>query len=158
VNKVKKRKSYVFWLKEKPKMKKRLVALAGVVAACVLLAIASNVMATDANSPKGAPNENKLVIGIVTVTKDNNSITEIKVQAHRDVIYQVVLDDEGIKLGKAMADKMARIEGPVETKDKTLWLTVKTFGEPKHGTPAKPNQNPKGKPPAKPAKPAKPKY
>jgi len=142
-------------------MKKQLMALAGVVAVCMLLAIVSNVMAADANQPKGTPKEkssgDKLVQGTVIVVKDNDgNITEIKVQAHKEVIYQVVLDEKGKELGKAMADRMARIEGSVETKDKTLWLTVKTFGEPKAGTPAKPNQNPKAKPPAKPA--PKPKY
>ncbi len=141
------------------------MALAGVVAVCMLLAIVGNVMAADANQPKHTPGEtpkekssdDKLVIGTVTVVKDNDgNIIEIKVQQHRDVIYHVVLDEKGRELGKAMADRRARIEGSVETKDKTLWLTVKTFGEPRSGAPAKPNQKPKAKPPVKPA--PKPKY
>ncbi len=58
----------------------------------------------------------------------------------------MVLDEKGIELGKTMADKRARIEGPVETKDKVLWLTVKTFSEPKAKTEAKPKAKPTGKP------------
>ena len=145
--KVKKRKSYVFWIKEKPKMRKQLMALAGVVAVCMLLAIFSNVMAADANQPKGTPkeksNDNKLVIGIVTVVKDNDgNITEIKVKATRELIYQVVLDEKGKELGKTMADKRARIEGLIEIKGNVHWLTVKTFSESKPKPPAnKPSQN-----------------
>ncbi|MGA2071039.1 MAG: hypothetical protein ABSG97_06785 [Sedimentisphaerales bacterium] len=132
-------------------MKKQLMALAGVVAVCMLLAIVSNVLAADANQPKRTPREtpkeNSLVIGIVTVVKDNDgNIAEIKVKAHRDLIYQVVLDEKGMELGKTMADKRARIEGLIEIKGNVHWLTVKTFSEPKAGTPAKPNQNPKPAP------------
>ena len=130
-------------------MKKQLMTLVGVVAVCMVLAVVSNVMAADANQPKGTPkeksNDNKLVIGIVTVVKDNDgNITEIKVKAHRELIYQVVLDEKGKELGKTMADKSARIEGSIEIKGNVHWLTVKTFSEPK----ANPEAKPKPKPPA----------
>ena len=136
-------------------MKKRLMALAGAVAVCLFLGAVSNVMAADANQPKGTPretpkeksNDNKLVIGIVTVVKDNDgNITEIKVKATRELIYQVVLDEKGKELGKTMADKRARIEGLVEMKGNVHWLTVKTFGEVKAKTDAKPKTKPTGKP------------
>ena len=123
------------------------MALAGVVAVCMLLAIVSNVMAADANSPKGTPKEkpkDNPIIGIVTVVKDNDgNITEIKVKVHRELIYQVVLDEKGIELGKTMAERRARIEGTVDIKGDVHWLTVKTFGEVK----AKPAARPKPKPP-----------
>jgi hypothetical protein len=140
-----------FWIKEKPKMKKQLMALAGMVAVCMLLAIVSNVMAADANQPKGTPkeksNDNKLVIGIVTVVKDNDgNITEVKVKAHRELIYQVVLDEKGKELGKTMADKRARIEGLIEIKSNVHWLTVKTFDEVKPRAEGKPRPKPAGKP------------
>jgi hypothetical protein len=129
-------------------MKKRLMALAGVVAVCMLLAIVSNVMAADANSPKGTPKEkpkDNPIIGKVTVVKDNDgNITEIKVKMRRELIYQVVLDEKGKELGNTMADKRARIEGTVEIKGDVHLLTVKTFGEVK----AKPEAKPKPKPPA----------
>ena len=38
-------------------MKKQLMALVGVVAVCMLLAVVSNVMAADANQPKGKPKD-----------------------------------------------------------------------------------------------------
>jgi hypothetical protein len=147
---------FVFWIKEKPIMKKRLMALVGVVAVCMLLAVVSNVMAADANQPKETPKEkardNNLVIGIVGVVKDNDgNITEIKVTAHKDLVYRVVLDEKGIELGKTMFDKRARIEGFIETKGNVQWLTVKTFGEAKR-LEAKPKANP-----AKPAPKPKPK-
>jgi ABC-type phosphate/phosphonate transport system substrate-binding protein len=139
-----------FGFKEKPKMKKQLMALVGMVAVCMLLAVVSNVMAADANQPKQTPREKgqtkdtKLVIGIVSAVKDNDgNITEIKVTAHKDLIYKVVLDEKGIELGKTMADKKARIEGLIEVKGNVHWLTVKTFGEVK----AKTEANPKPKPP-----------
>ena len=78
-----------------------------------------------------------MVIGIVTVVKDNDgNITEIKVTAHRELIYKVVLDEKGIELGKTMADKRARIEGTIEKKGDVQWLTVKTFSELKPRTEA----------------------
>jgi hypothetical protein len=144
-------------------MKKQLMALVGVVGVCMLLAIVSNVMAADANQPRHTPKEtpretpkekskdNNLVIGIVTIAKNNDgNFTEIKVKVTKELIYQVVLDEKGIDLGKTMADKRARIEGTIETKGDVQWLTVKTFGEPKAGAPAKPNKNPKTKPAPKP--------
>jgi hypothetical protein len=125
-------------------MKKRSMALVGVVAVCMLLAVVSNVMAADANQPKGKSNDsNSLVIGIVTVVKGNDgNITEIKVTAHRELAYKVVLDAKGIELGKTMADKRARIEGTIEKKGDVQWLTVKTFSElkPRIGAPPKQNQ------------------
>jgi hypothetical protein len=141
-------------------MKKQLMAAVGVVAVCMLLAIVSNVMAADANQPKHTPKETpkekskdtSLVIGIVTITKDNDgNIAEVKVIAHKELVYKVVLDEKGIELGKTMADKRARIEGSIETKGDTKWLTVKTFGEPKGKPDAKPKAKPAGKPAPKPA-------
>ena len=124
------------------------MALAGVVAVCMLLAIVSNVMAADANQPKGTPKEkskdNSLVIGIVTIVKDNDgNISEIKVTTHKDLIYKVVLDEKGKELGKTMVDKRARIEGLIETKGNVHWLTVKTFSEVKPRTDAKTKTKPK---------------
>ena len=154
-----------FWIKEKQEMKKRLIALIGMVAICVMLAIVSNAMAADANQPKQTPKETpraapkekskdlNLVIGIVTIAKDNDgNIAEIKVTAHKDLVYRVTLDEKGIELGKTMADKRARIEGTIEAKGDTEWLTVKTFGELKRA-----EAKPKAKGKEKPAKPAKPK-
>jgi len=123
------------------------MALVGVVAVCMLLAVVSNVMAADANQPKEKSKDNNLVIGIVTIVKDNDgNIAEIKVTAHKDLIYKVVLDAKGIELGKTMADKRARIEGTIETKGKVQWLTVKTFSEVKARTDANPKAKPTGKP------------
>jgi hypothetical protein len=138
-------------------MKKRLVAMVGVIAACMLLAVVSNVMAADANQPKQTPREtpkeNNLVIGVVSIVKDSDgNIAEIKVTAHKELIYKVVLDEKGIELGKTMADKRVRIEGTIEKKGDTQWVTVKTFSEPKARAEGKPNpKKPAGKPGAKPA-------
>ena len=136
-------------------MKKQLIAAVGVVAVCMLLAIVSNVMGADANQPKQTPketpretpkeksNDAKLVIGIVTIVKDNDgNIAEIKVTAHKELVYKVVLDEKGIELGKTMADKRVRIEGTIEKKGDVQWLTVKTFSElkPRIGAPPKQNQ------------------
>ncbi len=121
------------------------------VAVCIMLAIVSNVMAADANQPKGTPKEKSkeisLVIGIVTVTKDNDgNFTEIKVTAHKELIYKVVLDEKGIELGKTMADKRARIEGTIEKKGNVEWLTVKTFGDLRPRGDTKPKDKPAAKP------------
>jgi len=113
-------------------MSKKSISLAGIIAFCALLAIVSNAMAADANHPKEPPRirDVNLVIGIVTVTKDNDgNITEVKVTTHRELIYKVVLDDKGIELGKTMADKRARIEGTMEKKGEVIWLTVKSFSD-----------------------------
>ncbi|MGB7581786.1 MAG: hypothetical protein WBL85_04990 [Sedimentisphaerales bacterium] len=126
-------------------MKKQLMALVGVVAVCMLLAVVSNVMAADVNQPKEkSKDSNSLVIGIVNVVKGNDgNFTEIKVVvSRRELIYKVVLDAKGIELGKTMADKRARIEGTIEQKGDVQWLTVKTFSElkPRIGAPPKQNQ------------------
>ena len=120
-------------------MKKYAMLLVGVVAVCLLLGLVSNAMGADANqpkqTPKEAPKDNNLVIGIVTVVKDNDgNFTEIKVTATKELIYQVVLDEKGKELGKTMADKRARIEGLIEIKGKVQWLTVKTFSNQKPKT------------------------
>jgi hypothetical protein len=140
-------------------MKKYAMSLVGVVTVCLLLGLVSNVMGADANQPKETPKETpretpkekskdtNLVIGIVTIVKDNDgNIAEIKVIAHKELIYKVVLDEKGKELGKTMADKRARIEGLVEMKGNVHWLTVKTFGEVKARTDAKPKAKPTGKP------------
>jgi len=129
-------------------MKKQSMLLVGVVAVCTLLAIVSNVMAEDVNQPKGPPKERSkdvsLIIGVVTVTKDNDgNFTEIKVTTHKDLIYRVVLDEKGIELGKTMVDKRARIEGTIERKGEVQWLTVKTFSDLR---PRRDIQPPKDKP------------
>jgi hypothetical protein len=155
---------FVLCFKEKLKMKKYLMAMIGVVVICLFIVGLSNAIAADANSPKEKPKEMpnekagdiKLVIGVVNMVKDNDgNITEIKVTAHRDLVYKVVLDEKGIDLGKTMLDKRARIEGTIEVKGSSQWLTVKTFGEVKAGAPANTKPIPKQKP-AKPAKPAQP--
>jgi hypothetical protein len=132
-------------------MKKRLMALVGVVAVCMMLAVVSNVMAADVNQPKGTPKEKSkepgMVIGIVTVVKDNDgNFTEIKVTVHRSLMYKVVLDEKGIELGKTMADKRVKIEGTLEKKGEVQWVTVKTFSELKARTDAKPKDKPAAKP------------
>jgi hypothetical protein len=132
-------------------MKKYAMSLVGVVAVCLLLGLVSNVMGADANQPKGTPKEkskdNPPIIGLVTVVKDSNeNITDIKVKVHRELVYQVVLDEKGKELGKTMADKRVKIEGTVEMKGDVHWLTVKTFIEFKPKTEAKPNPKPAGKP------------
>ncbi len=101
------------------------------VAVCMMLAVVSTVMAADANQAKETPKEkSKDVIGIVTVTKDNDgNVTEIKVVSHKELIYKVVLNEKGLELGKTMADKRARIEGTIEKKGDVQWLTVKTFSD-----------------------------
>ncbi|MGD0572959.1 MAG: hypothetical protein ABSB11_08040 [Sedimentisphaerales bacterium] len=126
-------------------MKKQLMALVGVVAVCMLLAVVSNVMAADANQPKGTPKvkskDTGSVTGVVTVVKDNDgNIAEIKVTARGTIIYKVVLDEKGIELGKTMADKRVNIEGAIEKKGDVQWVTVKTFSEVKAKPKAKPAQ------------------
>ncbi|MGA2679026.1 MAG: hypothetical protein ABSF37_06970 [Sedimentisphaerales bacterium] len=128
-------------------MKKRLMALVGAVAVCMLLAVVSNAMAADPNRPKGTPKEKSkdidLVIGVVTVAKDNDgNFTEIKVTVHKTLIYKVVLDEKGIELGKTMADKRVKIEGTIEKKGDVQWVTVKTFSEIKARTDTKPKAKP----------------
>jgi uncharacterized alpha/beta hydrolase family protein len=125
-------------------MKKQLMALVGVVAVCMLLAVVSNAMAADVNQPKEkSKDSNSLVIGIVNVVKGNDgNIAEIKVTVHRQLIYEVVLDAKGIELGKTMADKRARIEGTIEKKGDVQWLTVKTFSDLRPGRGASPKAKP----------------
>ena len=131
-------------------MNKRLIALVGVVAVCMILAVVSNAMAADVNQPKGTPKEKPKdlpITGVVSVTKDNDgNFTEIKVTVHKSLVYKVVLNEKGIELGKTMADKRVRIEGTTEKKGEVEWVTVKTFTEIKARTDAKPKDKPAAKP------------
>ncbi len=133
-------------------MKMHKVSFFLIVTICVLL-ISKNIMAADANKPKSTPDENqksletKLVIGVVNLVKDKDgNITGVKVTAHRDLVYSVVLDEKGLELGKTMADRRARIEGQIEQKGNVEWVTVKSFGEVKAGAPPKTKAAPKPKP------------
>jgi len=141
-------------------MKKNVITLVGVVTVCVLLGFMSNATAADANQPKSHPKENpnnneRLVIGTVNVVKDNNNITEIKVETTKNLIYHVTLDEKGKELAK-LAGKRARITGTIETKGEVQWLTVNTSSEAKAGAETKPKakgkEKPAGKPAAKPNK------
>jgi hypothetical protein len=151
-----------FWIKEKLKMKKYAMALVGAVAVCVLLGFVSNATAEDVNQPRENPgktpketpkDKESLIIGIVSVIKDNDgNVTEIKVKAHKDLIYRVTLDEKGKEIGKTMADKKVRAVGTLEIKGDVKWLTVKTFSEVVAKSESKEKPKGKDKPAAKPDK------
>jgi hypothetical protein len=144
-------------------MKKHWKWLAGVVAICLVLSVMSNAMAEDANvakeipkepnkaapqetpkeSPKEAPKEQakekNLVIGILTIVKDNDgNIAEMTITAHKDLKYKVVIDEKSKEMANNFADKRVRVEGTIETKGDVKWLTVETFGDSKPRPDAKP--------------------
>jgi len=124
-------------------MKKQLMALAGMVAVCMLLAIVSNVMAADANQPKQTPKD-KPFIGIVKEVKDQNGVvTEVTVKSPRET-YQITLDAKGKELGKSMDGKRVKIVGTLEVKNGVKWLTVEKYSEeptPKHKEQPAPSKN-----------------
>jgi hypothetical protein len=145
-------------------MKKHWKALAGIVVICLVLSIMSNAMAQDANAAKEIPKETpketpkekvkekKLVIGILKVVKDNDgNVAEITITAHKDLVYNVVLDETSKEMVKSLADARVRVEGFIETKGEVKWLTVDTYSDSKPKPDAKPGAKGKAKPAAKPA-------
>jgi hypothetical protein len=152
-------------------MEKLWKSLAGVVAIWLVLSITSNAMAQDANEAKETPKEpNKtapqeqpkespkeppkepakeknLVIGILTVAKDNDgNIAEISIEMAKNLIYKVVIDEKSKEMAKSFADTRVRVEGFVETKGDVKWLTVETYGDTKSRPDAKPGTKSKTKP------------
>jgi len=162
---------------EKPKMKKLWKTLAGAVAICLVLFITSSATAQDANDaneipkepnktapqeppketpkepPKKQTKEKNLVIGILTVAKDNDgNIAEISIKMAKDLIYKVVIDEKSKEMAKSFADSRVRVEGFVETKGDVKWLTVETYGDSKSKPDARQGAKSKAKPAAKPAR------
>ena len=151
--------------------------MSGAVAICLVLFITSNAAAQDANdaneipkepnktspqeppkeSPKEPPKEQakdkKLVIGILTVAKDNDgNIAEISIEMAKNLIYKVVIDEKSKEMVKSLADTRVRVEGFVETKGDVKWLTVLTYDDTKPKPNARKGAKSKAKPAAKPRK------
>jgi hypothetical protein len=68
------------------------------------------------------------VQGLVSVTKDaNGAITAVTLTTAEGAVYNVTLDENGMKLGKEMADKKVEAEGTVAQKDGAEWITVVSY-------------------------------
>ncbi len=97
-------------------MSLRLALVIGIIG----LVAASTVLATD--TPAEKP-EKVTLVGTVTAVKDANGLPlSVKLTAN-DVVYNVVLNKEGLKLAD-FDGKEAEVEGIVITKDNENWLTV----------------------------------
>jgi hypothetical protein len=68
------------------------------------------------------------VQGVVGVTKDDAGvITKITLTTKDGAVYNVVLDEKGLELGKEMADKEVEAEGSVSKQDDQEWITVQSY-------------------------------
>ncbi|MDD5327254.1 MAG: hypothetical protein PHY02_05510 [Phycisphaerae bacterium] len=93
--------------------KKNLVMLAVVLIAGAALLIAG---------------ESVKVQGLVGVTTNAEGvITAVTLTAQDGVVYNVTLDEQGLKLGTDMADKNVEVEGAVVDNDGQNWITVQSY-------------------------------
>lgn len=105
--------------------KKNLVTLAVVLIAGT--ALISAVCFAGEKCPAGAT-ESVKVQGLVSVTKDaEGAITAVTLTAADGAVYNVTLDENGIKLGEEMADKKVKAEGAVSDKDGQKCITVQSY-------------------------------
>jgi hypothetical protein len=75
-----------------------------------------------ADTPAEKP-ETVTLVGTVTAVKDANGMPLSVKLAAKDVVYNVVLDKEGLKLAD-FDGKEAEVKGIVAMKDNESWLTV----------------------------------
>jgi hypothetical protein len=75
-----------------------------------------------AQTPAEKP-ETVTVVGTVTAVKDANGLPLSVKFAVKDVVYNVILNKEGLKLAD-FDGKEAEVKGIVITKDDENWLTV----------------------------------
>jgi hypothetical protein len=94
----------------------RLALVIGVVG----LFAASTVLAAEVPAEKPAT---VTVVGTVSVVKDANGMPLSVKLAAKDIMYNVVLNKEGLKLAD-FDGKQAEVNGLVTMKDKESWLTV----------------------------------
>ncbi len=110
-------------------MRVRIVALAAVCG--MLLAFAGQALAREKGEPKAKKPQN--VVGTVAVTKakDDKGVETIKsitisvTRRTENIVYNVVLDDNGKKVAD-FDGKKVKATGTVEEKDANKWLTVAT--------------------------------
>lgn len=70
------------------------------------------------------------VVGTVSVTEDDDwNITSVKLTVDEKTAYQVVLDENGRKLGTEMDGLKVEVEGTVVDKNGAKWLTVAGYKE-----------------------------
>jgi hypothetical protein len=75
-----------------------------------------------------APVESVKVQGLVGVTKDaNGDITTVTLITKDGVVYNVMLDENGKKLGEEMADEQVEAEGTVSKIGDKEWITVQSY-------------------------------
>jgi len=103
------------------------------------LAFCAVLMAALACAAEGEKKERKgdrPIVGIVTATKETKDgqevITAVTLTDKRggaETVYNVVLDDNGKKLGQEMNGKRARVAGTVAEKDGKKEITVQKYEE-----------------------------
>ena len=68
--------------------------------------------------------------GTVSITEDDDwNITAVKLTADDGTVYQIVLDENGKKLGNEDNGLKVQPTGTVAVKDDVRWLTVSDFKE-----------------------------
>jgi hypothetical protein len=105
---------------------KRMIGM--VLVAAVTTALMASVVLAEANAPpKPEPKPPVKIEGTVSVVKDANEIKEVKVTTKDKGVFNVVLNEKGKALGKAMAGKETVVHGIVSEKNGEKWINVRAF-------------------------------
>lgn len=105
---------------------KRMLGLVVLVMVATVVLSSVGFAAVDANKPAVVPQKVALQ-GTVSVAYDaNDVITSVSLTAD-GTVYNVVLDEKGIELGKEMANEEVKVKGVVSETDGQQWITVRIF-------------------------------
>ncbi|MDD5728426.1 MAG: hypothetical protein PHV59_07690 [Victivallales bacterium] len=121
-------------------MKNKLLLSGIMFSLCCLLQPMLTAEDTASKELASAAEISKVVTGVLTVNKDEDDAVISAVVSEGDTVYQIVLDENGKKLIREMADKQVAVTGIVTRKEVNvedddgntrkqteLWLTVKSF-------------------------------
>ena len=102
--------------------KKNLINLA------VLLIAGAALLSAVCFAGEEAAAESTKVQGLVSVTKDaDGAITAVTLTTAEGAVYNVTLDENGMKLGEEMADKNVEVEGTVAEQEGQETITVISY-------------------------------
>jgi hypothetical protein len=109
-------------------VKKNMVTKKNLVNLAVLLIAGTALLNVVCFAGEECTAESTKVQGLVSVTKDvDGSITAVTLTTAEGAVYNVMLDENGTKLGTEMADKNVVVEGAVAEQDGQKTITVISY-------------------------------
>ncbi|MBN1393046.1 MAG: hypothetical protein JW947_09625 [Sedimentisphaerales bacterium] len=109
-------------------VKKNMVTKKNLVNLAVLLIAGTALLSAVCFADEEAAAESATVQGLVSVTENaDGAITAVTLTTAEGAVYNVTLDENGMKLGSEMADKKVEVEGTVAEQDGQKTITVLSY-------------------------------